>query len=171
MKIVLYIATSLDGYIAGADDDMSWLDAFAESGTDYGYDEFYQSVDALVMGRRTYDWIVENSEWPYDKPAWVMTHRRLDNAPETVQTSDIPVSMLCETLDAQGYEQVWLVGGGQLVKRFLQAGRIDEFCMFIMPVLLGDGIPLFPSGFDLHRLNLRVSQSHVGGVMELRYEK
>lgn len=167
MKITLFIATSLDGYIAGPDDDLSWL--FTDA--DYGFTDFYDSVDALVMGRGTYEVIKTFGKWPYSGKHAVVVSSKTDVEPSTPDTVSFRGELkdLSEDLKSQGYENVWLVGGGELVRSYLSEGLIDNINVSLHPVLLGTGIPLFPDGFPRTMLELEAAESYDSGLVQLQY--
>ena len=161
----LYVAQSLDGYIADADGGVGWLDAFHGAGTDYGYAAFLASVGALAMGRATYEQVRGFGAWPYAKPTFVFARRRLPDPPPGVRATDAdPTAFLAEQ-----QEDVWLVGGAALVRSFRKAGALDEIVLTILPVLLGDGLPLFDGPQPPADLALVSSDSFPGGAVQLTY--
>jgi dihydrofolate reductase len=142
-------ATSLDGFIATEDHDLSWLLQLEADGSTNPYDEFIADVGALAMGASTYEWLQRHhpGEWFYDdRPTWVFTHRDLP----TVEGADISFtsadvgSVHAQMLEAAGGKDVWLVGGGELVGQFLDQGLLDDIWVSITPILLGRGAPLLP---------------------------
>lgn len=149
----VFIATSRDGFIAGPDDDLSWLPD-GHAGEDYGYEAFMAGVGAILMGRRTYD-VVEGfgTGWPYgDTPVFVVTSRPFETDKPTVRpVSGTPVEILArvrEVTDGGVY-----VDGGHVIRQFLDAGLVDEATITVIPVDLGDGVPLFVT--DQQRARLR----------------
>lgn len=146
-KVVLYIAMSLDGYIARPDGSVDWLMDVEADGGDGGYGEFYKTVGTVVMGRLTYDEVLVLSEdFPYaDKPCYVLSRSKQTPAPHVVFT-DEALTTLIPRLKLTSEGDVWLVGGGQLVADFLEANLLDELQITIIPKVLGEGIPLFPQG-------------------------
>jgi dihydrofolate reductase len=158
-RVVLYIAASVDGYIAGPDDDISWLKPFED--VDYGYDAFIGSVGAVVLGRRTYDLALEAGwGWPYPVPGYVLTSQPPGERPQgaDITFTDRPLPELV----AEAAERIpddkdlWVVGGAAVVREFLAAGLIDQLRLFVIPVLLGHGTRLFepvgrPTGVGLQR--------------------
>ena len=138
--IKIYIAQSIDGYIAGPDGSVSHLEAFQD--TDFGFDEFIESVDGIIMGRNTLDAFFEGHGWPYPEklPAVIMTHRLLPRGmPEQVRVSE-NIDVAAE-LFPNSY-----VDGGHVIAQFLARSLIREARIFTLPILLGAGIPLFPEG-------------------------
>ena len=148
MKITYYVASSLDGYIAKEDGDVSWLEELNISMEETGYDEFYSTVDALVMGRKTYEMIVSFGQWPYDdKPVWVCSSNSIDAMKGcNLQSEKTPLDA-CNEAQKQGVKHLWLVGGGKLASSFLEDKLLTNLSISQMPIILGGGIRLFG---DLH---------------------
>jgi dihydrofolate reductase len=168
--VIYYVAASLDGCIAISDGGLEWLAPFEGKGEDYGYDAFYDSVDAVLLGSRTYEKSQSFGAWPFPgKPSWVFSRRGI--APEQgdiVITSDSPAQVMAE-LDQRGVQRAWLVGGGALAGSFRQHRLITEYIVSVIPVILGEGIPLFASSGDREYLQLADSRSYPNGVVQLRY--
>lgn len=145
-KVVVYIGVSLDGYIATRDDSLDWLLNTPGSG-DNGFGEFYDTVDTIIMGRRTYDWIMaqENGRFPYvGKECYVYTSQALPSTGHVTFTSQNPEKLI-RALQPEG-KRIWLVGGSRLIDLFRKQRLIDEYIINIAPVILGQGIPLFCEG-------------------------
>ncbi|MEO1353402.1 MAG: dihydrofolate reductase family protein [Cyanobacteria bacterium J06635_15] len=144
MKITYSVATSLDGFIAREDGDVSWLDEMNIDTNETGLEAFFASIDGLVMGRNTYDFVFNYGSWPYeDKPTWVCTHsdlQPLDGA-NLIVVGDIDKVISGAT--TSGLEHLWLVGGGRLASAFLAKGLITNVSIAEMPIKLESGIPLF----------------------------
>jgi dihydrofolate reductase len=146
MAVFVYVATSLDGFIAGPDDDLGWLDDIPNpGGSDFGFTAFMRRVDAIVLGRRTFDVLVSLGSWPYDKPVYVLS-RTLNAVPVEIAgraeiISGEPRAVVAR-LREQGHENLY-VDGGVTVRSFLEADLIDEMIITRVPILLGEGIPLF----------------------------
>lgn len=168
-QIVAYLAASVDGYIAGPDDDLGWLPRL--EGEDLGFDEFFSRVGAIVMGRRTYTWIREHAAtWPYgDVPAYVVSSTLPEGRTEQVTVTPGPLTELAVDLrDGEG--RVWLVGGGRLFAGFAAADLVDLWVITVVPVLLGSGVPLFPSVADSYaRLQLVETRTLPGDCVQLHY--
>ena len=168
--VILYIASSLDGYIARADGSIDWLSFVESPETDYGYAEFYAGVDAIAMGSRTYEQVLSFDEWPYpDKQTFVFTHRPLAQIAEDVTFTDEDPNEFVAGLDAAGIRTLWLAGGGDLVASFMQQRLIDEYIISIVPIVLGDGIPLFKGPLPEHRFQLLESTDYLSGLVQLHY--
>lgn len=167
-RLSVFIASSLDGYIATTDGDLEWLEASAREGEDYGYDAFLADVDALSMGRGTYDHIASIDPLPFgERPVYVFTHR----APpprDGVTFWELDAAAAVRRWTELGHRHVY-VDGGVLISSFLQEGLIDDLTITIVPVLLGDGIPLFPGGFPQISLVLDDAKPFPSGMVTLRY--
>jgi dihydrofolate reductase len=146
LKTSVFIATSLDGFIARLDDTFDWLPEAEGADKDYGFSEFAASVDALVLGRRTYEVVLGFDSWPYGSlPVYVLTSHDFGK-PSGVEAQVVAMAgtpqEIAGRLQAKGHQHVW-VDGGVTIQRFLRAGLIDELVLTRVPVLLGSGIPLF----------------------------
>ena len=160
-----YTATTLDGFIADPDNSLEWLfTRRREPDGPLSYDAFIAQVGALAMGSTTYEWILGHEfagkdpsewRWPYDIPCWVFTHRQLQVVPgaRIALVRGEVASVHAEMVAAAGGRTVWLVGGGDLVGQFADAGLLDEVLVTIAPVTLGAGAPLLP-----RRLELRLDE-------------
>ncbi|WP_455210794.1 dihydrofolate reductase family protein [Kaarinaea lacus] len=168
--VVLYIATSLDGYIARSNGDIDWLSTVDGFDEDYGYAEFYNSVDALLMGRKTYIQVRGFGDWPYHgKTSYVLSGRELHSDLPDVRVISPDIDAMVEKIS--GYKKVWLVGGGKLVRSLHQAGLIDEYIISILPIVLGDGISLFAQPLTQQPLKLVSCRSYQSGLVQLHYQK
>jgi dihydrofolate reductase len=168
-NVILYIAMSLDGFIARPDGAVDWLDD-AEGEGDNGYGDFYSRVGTVIMGLKTYEEVLNlTDEFPYaGKPCYVLSRQSQGSSPHVTFTDEELeplVSRLKE--DSNGY--VWLVGGGQLVKQFLKKGLIDELELYIIPKLIGEGIPLFPDGTPPADFEL-TETGRFGQIAALKYQ-
>lgn len=169
-EVALYIATSLDGYIATKSGGIEWLSIVESGEADYGYADFYRSVDALVMGRKTYELALGFRDWPYPgKPSYVFSRRQLKSDRSDVFFTGAEPEKVVAEIAARGAKKIWLVGGSELTAAFLKGGFIDEFIISVVPVILGDGIPLFRYAESTRRLNLCDVQRYPTGLVQLRY--
>jgi dihydrofolate reductase len=174
--ITLYVATSVVGYVADADGGVEWLEAFRADPADDADDEdvagfaaFFETVDCLVMGATTYEQVLDFGEWPYgDKPTYVFTHRSLSPATEAVRFVDGEIADHVPELRRQ-YDHVWVVGGARIAQSFLREREIDALRLSIVPILLGDGVPLFAGDYGEHRLRLVETTTRDSGIVEHRY--
>jgi dihydrofolate reductase len=184
IEIIYYLATSLDGYIATPDGGVAWLAPFEAGGEDYGYPAFYASVDALLLGSRTYEQVLSFGEWPYaGKPCWILSRRPLEAVQPDLVVTARPLREVAADLEARGIRRAWLVGGGQLAAAFRAEGLITEYIVAIVPVILGAGIPFFgspspdPRGFPNpstvwptgEMLKLVEHWVYANGVVQIRY--
>ncbi|KAA9338499.1 dihydrofolate reductase [Hymenobacter busanensis] len=168
-EIVLYIAASLDGYIADEAGSVAFLKPFEESGEDYGYHEFLGSLQAVVMGSRTYEQLLGfGIPWPYAGfDTYVCTQRNLPtHADPRIRLLNRPVTELVAELPAG---RTWLVGGGQLIDSFNAAGLIDRLMLAVIPVVLGRGVKLLTQP-PPQKLALKNFQKYSDGVVMLDYQ-
>ena len=171
----LYIATSLDGFIARPDGAIDWLmeaQATVPPGEDCGYAEFMATVDVLVMGRHTYEQVAGFEPWPYSgKRVVVLTSRALDlkQGPgiQLEQSSESPAALL-QRLDTEGCRHAY-VDGGRVIQSFLSAGLIDQLTVTTVPILIGSGRPLFGELPQDVRLTLTDSKAYDFGFVQSRY--
>lgn len=164
-----YIASSLDGFIATADGGVDWLDPF--NGLDYGYDAFYAEIGMVVMGRKSFDLAASVTPWTYaGKPSIVLSRRPAPgDVPPDTRFTDTPVAQLADELAGDAEGDIWVMGGGDVIRQFIDAGRLDRFELFVMPVLLGRGIRLFPDGAPTDRLTLQGARPYRNGVVGLTW--
>lgn len=143
----VFIATSLDGYIARADGDIDWLTGFSSPGEDHGYDTHIAKMDGIIMGRGTYEKVLAFDEWYYSKPVLVLSQTLAPaSVPAHLKDKVEIVSATPEAAMAIATERGWqhvYADGGKLIQSFLRAGLIEEMIISRIPILLGDGIPLF----------------------------
>lgn len=175
-KASVFIATSLDGFIAREDGGIDWLptpDTESDGGEDYGYNSFIKTIDAIVMGRNTYELVLTFDEWYYGEiPLFVLTTKGVDipdRLSKTVsQTSGNPHEIVKELAD-KGYHNLY-VDGGKTIQGFLNADLIDEMTITTIPVLIGNGIPLFGStDHDIHLEHVQNS-SFSDGLIQHKYK-
>lgn len=163
-KITVYIALSLDGYIARENGDIDWLPEITES----GYNAFYKPIDAVIMGKTTYDQVLTFGEYPYkDKKSFVFTRNTKNNDDNVVFLSDIE-KFVKYGFPAAG-ENIWLVGGAQIISSFLKQRVVDEIITSIIPVLLGRGIPLFKNIENETKLELIKTEKY-DQLVDLHYK-
>lgn len=146
-KLVLYIAMSLDGYIATEDESLEWLFNVEGEG-DNGYSEFYETVDTIIMGNKTYEWIIrhETGEFPYkNKDCYVFTRSSIEDTEDVKFINDDVVSVTNKLRNQVG-RNIWIVGGGELLQDFLKEKLVDEIIVTVAPSIMGKGIPLFKKG-------------------------
>jgi dihydrofolate reductase len=169
---VIYAATSLDGYLAPPDGSVDWLEPFGD-GPDLGIDAFLETVGSLVVGRTTFDQVRGFGDWPYGKrPTAVLTRRGgVDDVPLGVRADDGADlrGLVAALQEESGTGSTWLLGGGTVHRTFLAEGLVDEIWTHVMPLLLGDGIPMFPASYPATDLHLIESRTYTNGVVLLRY--
>lgn len=165
-----FIATSLDGYIARTDGTLDFLSSVERPNEDYGFAEFFASVDALLIGRNTYETALGFPEWPYaGKRCVVLTHRETPSIHGEQFFAGEPAALL-EQLALSGAQRLY-VDGGAVIREFLMQGLIDDLTLSIVPLLLGSGIPLFGSELPERKLRLESCKSYESGLVQLRYAR
>ncbi|GDX81572.1 deaminase [Deltaproteobacteria bacterium] len=165
----VFIATSLDGYIARADGGLDWLEVVNQPGEDYGFAAFSAGIDTMLIGRGTWDSCLAFPEWPYEgKRVVVLTHR--DTAADHGELLRAgPVADVFDELATMGAKRVY-VDGGVVIRQCLAAGLVQDLTISVIPVILGDGIRLFDSGLPETALQLIESRSWPSGLVQVRYE-
>jgi len=153
----VYIATSLDGFIATKNGGLDWLSEIPNpEGSDFGYAEFMSGIDAIVMGRKTFEKVLTFDSWPYDKPVYVLSRNRIkipQDLEHKVEIINENPKELVNQLKESGHQNLY-IDGGMTIQGFLKEDLIDEMIITRIPVLLGDGIPLFG------KLSQRIHFSH-----------
>lgn len=176
-KIVVSIATSADGFIARKDGAVDWLDRPRPKGEDYGMAAFFKSIDTIIYGRKTYDMAVkfveEGVEIPTDARTirnYVFSRRR---PPKKVMPGfefvNQPIKEFAQQLRAEKGKNIWMMGGGGIIASFLDEGEIDEFVISVIPVFIGEGIPLIAPGHRTVPLKLLSTKKYSDGVVGLHY--
>ena len=182
-RTLYYCAATLDGFIAESDDTLDWLLKYegsfeGESAKPMkgSYDSFYEGVGAMVMGSATYEFVLEEvDEWPYaGKPTWVLSSRdlpRAEGAGDELRIAAAAVTDLYdEMIAAAGERDLWVIGGGNVASQFADAGLLDELIITVVPVVLGEGKPLFDRRLPGGPLKLKGTRTWDSGMVELRYE-
>ena len=170
MKTTYYVASSLDGFIAKEDGDVSWLETLDIPMEDTGYNEFYSTVDALVMGRKTYEMIVSFGEWPYgDKPVWVCSK----NIIKPIEGCNLQAGSTPEeaynAANQQNIKHLWLVGGGSLASSFIKSKLLTNISLSLMPIILGNGVKLFGNLPSPLKIQKESEKTHESGMVQLEY--
>ena len=169
-QIVLFIAASLDGYIATADHQLNWL-MQVEGKDDNGYTDFLKSIDTIVMGTHTYDWLLTElgtDDFPYKEQRCIeFSYSRQGKDANVEYSNESPKDFIEHMPDDNG-KSIWLVGGGLLIDTFLQQNLIDEWIITIAPTVLGNGIPLFYSHLGNLQLHL-IAVKQLNQFVQLRY--
>lgn len=169
-KIILYIAMSLDGFIAKSDGDISFLSQVEKDGEDYGYSSFTETVDTVILGRKTYEKVLSMGfDLPYgERNIYVLT-RNPHPATEKITFYSGSLSELIASLKSQTGKHIYCDGGAEIVNLFLQENLLEELIISVIPVLLGDGIRLFGKSFPKQKLQLVNCSSFEKGLVQLHY--
>ena len=176
-KIIVYIATSADGYIARPNGDVEWLNRLP-SKADYGMNAFYRTIDTVLWGRKTYDWLLSYYKKKGKKAGmfdtnltnYVFSSKPPKRPAPGVEFVSKPVKAFAQHLRATPGKHIWMMGGGKLIASFLDADEIDEFDIHVVPTFIGEGIPLVAPRHRDIALRLRSARKYPDGVVRLRYE-
>lgn len=171
-KVILYIAASTDGYIATRDENLDFLSIVEQDGQDYGYNAFIQTVDTVIIGRRTYDKVLSfGIDFPHsDKECYVIT-RAPRHQEGNIRFYTGNLATLVANLKQQDGATIFVDGGAEVVNAMMKEDLIDEFVVSIIPVFLGDGIRLFQDNRPGQKLELMGSQSFEKGLVQLHYRR
>ena len=175
-KIIVQLAVSADGYIARPNGDVEWLNRRAR--LDYGMKAFYRTIDTILLGRKTYDWVLAywkkagKQDGMFDTKVanYVFSKKPPRRAAAGVEFVSEPVKRFAKRLRANPGKHIWMMGGGELIASFLDAGQIDEFDIHVIPVLIGKGIPMVAPRHRDITLRLRSTRKYPDGSVRLRYE-
>jgi dihydrofolate reductase len=170
-KVIVHIATSADGYIARTDGGLEWLTARPAPAGFYGIDAFMQSIDTKVLGRKTYEASLRLGAKFGSKQRTVVFSRnpRPKDAPPAVEFTDQEIAAFVDRLRESQGKNIWLMGGGEIIASFLDAQAIDEFVISVVPVFVGDGIPLIARRHRHVPLSLLSTEKFEDGLVQLRY--
>lgn len=162
MSNKVYIATSIDGFIATPNGGLKWLEEIPNPDkSDFGFSEFVSGIDAIIMGRKTFDKVLSFNAWPYDKPVFVLSNL-LKNVPLSLEgCAEIikgDIKEIISDLNAKGFRNLY-IDGGKVIQSFLKRDLIDEMIISQVPIILGNGIPLF--GVIDRKLNFKLIKSEV----------
>ncbi|WP_455221017.1 dihydrofolate reductase family protein [Kaarinaea lacus] len=175
MKISVYIATSVDGFIARKNGDLDWLSegSSEDDNEDYGYQVFFDSIDVLVMGRNTFEKVLSFEAWPYaGKKVIVLSNKELDipgNIKESIEIKSCTPSELVKDLEFSGAEHLY-IDGGKTIQAFLNANLIDEMTITRIPVIIGEGISLFGAVDHDIKLQHIETRQYPNGYVQSRYK-
>ena len=172
--MTIYIATSLDGYIAKPNDDLSFLKVVEKEGEDYGYKEFTKTIDTIILGRRTYDWVLKEIGPSYydngERNVYVITRTERPNVGKTIfYTKNL--SELVQQLKAENGKNIYCDGGAEIINELLQHDLIDELIISIIPVLVGNGTRLFKDSRPEQELEFMSAKSFDTGLIQLYYKR
>jgi dihydrofolate reductase len=171
-KIIVHVAISADWYIARPDGDVGWLDRPMPKGS-YGMGAFFKTVDTILWGRKTYSKGIElgmkdAAMWPGMKN-YVFSHRPPKSPLPGFEFVDEPIKLFIKRLRSERGKHIWMMGGGEIIASFLDEGEIDEFHINVIPVLIGEGLPLIAPRHRLIPLKLLSTKKFSDGVVNLHY--
>lgn len=172
-KISLFIAMSLDGYIAKPNDDLSFLKLVEKEGEDYGYTEFMCQIDTIIVGRKTYDYVVrEIGATHYDngqRDVYIITRTEKPQVGRTIFYTGDLIELVAELKSVAG-KNIYCDGGAEVINAFLKCGLIDDFVISVIPILLGNGTKLFKDGRPEQALQFMTSKVFDTGLIQLHYK-
>ena len=173
-KVTLFIAMSLDGYIADKDGGVDWLNGQEEDGENMDtYSEFIKTIDTIIMGWNTYHQVITElspEEWVYpEQISYVITHREIPSTERIHFTSESPCDLVKRLREEEG-NGIWICGGANIVRQLMETDLIDTLHISVIPTLLGDGVRLFGPLEKEQKLRLVKTQSY-NGITDLVYEK
>lgn len=173
-RVLLFIATSIDGYIATANHDISFLKIVEKEGEDYGYNNFIKHIDTVIIGRKTYEYVANTiGEEHYakgDNNVYVITHQNLP-AKEKIVFYNKNIKTLIQELQSKEGKDIYCDGGAQVINELLQHDLIDEMTISIIPILLGGGIRLFKDGRPQQHFELVHTNSYETGLVQMTYRR
>ena len=170
MKTTYYVGASADGFIAKKDGDVSWLEESGVPLEETGYEEFYATVDALVMGRKTYEMIVSFGEASYgDKPVWICTNGQIKAMGGCNLQPNLSPEDIVKSAQDMGIKHLWLVGGGSLASSYLEKSLLTNISVTQIPIILGEGIPLFGTINGSKLLKLESTQTISSELIQINY--
>ena len=173
MPNIVYIATSIDGYIADKNDGLDWLGIVPNpDGNDFGFAEFMDDIDAVLMGRKTFDVVnAFDGDWPYTKPVFVLTST-LKSVPAVLEEKVFLISgslqEVFKSINDKGFSSIY-IDGGKTIQSCLEEDLIDELILFQMPILLGGGVPLFGTLSSQLELEHRGTEVFLNAIVKSHY--
>lgn len=167
-NVILYIAASLDGFIAGENDDLSFLKRVEKDGEDYGYKEFIDTIDVVITGKITYEWVLKNvhEDYYFQKETYVITHQPLQEK-RNVKFYSGDLSKLITKLKDTEHKRIFIEGGTEIIHQLMLENLIDEYYISYIPVILGNGKRLFKEGIPTQNLKLISSTKFDTGLVQL----
>jgi dihydrofolate reductase len=168
VTFVYYFANSADGFVADAQGGVDWLNAYDDA--DYGFNAFMKSIEGVVMGRKTYEQALGFGPWYYHGIPCVVLSKTRTEGPH-VEFWNQPVEGLREYFAAKGVRRIWMLGGGEAAAAFVNAGMIDDIEQYVMPIVLGTGIPAYGPLNKNVALKLTATKSYKNGVVMVRYQR
>lgn len=169
-KVILYISCTLDGYLAGPNNDLSFLEKVQVEGEDYGYSTFVDTIDSVIVGRKTYQWVIDQGfEYPHaDKDTYIITRHARESEDKRHFYSG-SLAELVSDLKKRGGKNIYCDGGAEIVNLMLEQNLIDEIILSVVPVILGEGLHLFKNGITKSELSLLKTQTFTSGLVQLFY--
>lgn len=173
-EIVYHVASSIDGFIADKDGKVDWLNdfpSFEDSEVSGDFEAFQNSFDGIVLGGHTYDFALGYGQWMLpNTPSWVFTKRALTVLHLSIQLTKENPETVIQQMESKGIKRVWLMGGGKLAASFMDAGLVNEIQLSIVPILLGQGIPLIGETSKEPKLTLTENKQYSNGVVSVTYK-
>lgn len=170
-KLIVYIASSLDGFIAGPNDDLSFLSIVEKEGQDYGYSKFIETIDTVILGRKTYDWVIKNAgELSYPKQQVYVITRTKKDSHDKIKFYNEDLAKLVNQLKSEDGNDIFCDGGAEIINYLLNNNLVDEFVISIIPTLLGQGIRLFQDKKIKYKLTLISTEQFDTGLVQLKYK-
>ncbi|MDA0347377.1 MAG: dihydrofolate reductase family protein [Verrucomicrobia bacterium] len=174
LEIIYHVASSLDGFIADKDLRVDWLNdfhSFDDSEVSKDFNAFQKSFDAIILGGHTYDFALDYGQWMSpNTPSWVFTSRNLKVLHPSIQLTQETPELVCKKMDGKGIKRAWLMGGGKLAASFFDAGLINILQVSIVPILLGQGVPLLSKTEKEPILTLTENKQYVNGIIRVTYQ-
>lgn len=171
-KIILYIAQSLDGYIAESDGGLDWLNIVTKKGEDYGFAAFAQNIDTAFVGRKTYEETLEFAGLSaMGSNCYVFTSKPEEKEGKVQFVNPPDLVEFVNQIKSKEGKNIWLIGGGELIKHFIENNLIDEYIISILPIILGNGLPLFVKSNGKTQIKLHETKTFDTGLVQMVYTK
>jgi dihydrofolate reductase len=167
-KISIYIATSIDGFIAREDGSLDWLESVGDPHEDYGFKRFIDSIDGVILGRKTYEVAAPVQEWPYTGKRLIILSNTLKTVREGAELYSGSLPQLISKLHDEGVKHIW-IDGGETIAQFLQLKLVNEMTLSIIPIILGRGIALFKNLKEELPCQLLSTNSFPSGLVQVTY--
>lgn len=168
-KVSVRVGQSIDGYIAKKDGNIDWLYYGHSGDEEYGFKDFINSIDGLILGKNTYEVVSNFDQWPYDGKRVIVLSNSLKNVRPEAELYTGSLKDLLSKLHSEGIKHVW-VDGGVTISKFLEEGLVDEISISVIAMILGSGIPLFNPMNAEHKCELLSTKSYPSGLVESKYK-
>jgi dihydrofolate reductase len=172
MSNIVYVATSLDGFIARENGDLDWLTEIPNpENSDFGFSSFLERIDGIIMGRKTFETVLGFNKWPYHKPVYILSNSLLkvpDNYEDKAEIVNGDLSEIIDSINNKGLTHLY-IDGGKTIQSFLERNLIDELIITWVPIILGSGIPLFGRLTSEIRLELKSTEFFPGDLVQGTY--